>query len=63
MAKKTETKIEKIESKYKIYFNLEEDMAFQLASLQLILNQDKIEKDKVEYIDLRFDKPVISYER
>ncbi len=48
-----------IEGEYKIYFNLEKNLDIQLASLQLILNQAKIESNKVEYIDLRFRDPVI----
>lgn len=48
-----------VEGTYKIYFSLEKNIDFQLASLQLILNKAKIESDKVEYIDLRFERPVI----
>lgn len=48
-----------VDSVYKVYFSLEKSVDHQLASLQLILNQAKIEKEKVEYIDLRFDNPVI----
>lgn len=44
---------------HKVYFNLEKDIDYQLASLQLILNQAKIETEKVDYIDLRFENPVI----
>lgn len=48
------------DTKLKIFFSLEKDIETQLASLQLILNEAKIEsKDQLEFIDLRFDKPVL----
>lgn len=43
----------------KIILKLERNLDTQLASLQLILNQAKIDEKVVEFIDLRFDKPVI----
>lgn len=43
----------------KIVFRLDNEIDIQLASLQLILNQAKIDEKDVEFIDLRFDKPVI----
>jgi len=54
----------------KVIFNLEDKVEEQLASLQLILNKAKINRwtvptdvginaDQLEFIDLRFDKPVI----
>ena len=43
----------------KMIFALDKNMDLQLASLQLILEQAKIEAKVVEFIDLRFDKPVI----
>ena len=42
-----------------VLFNLENDVDFQLDSLQLILSRAKIEGKTVKKIDLRFDKPVI----
>ncbi len=50
-------------SNMKIVLNLDDDLSSKLASLQLILNQAKIESKVIKNIDLRFDKPVISYER
>lgn len=43
----------------KIVFNLSGDLDTQLASLQLILNKAKIDRESLRFIDLRFDKPVI----
>lgn len=42
-------------------FTLRNKIDDQLASLQLILTQAKIDEDKMEFIDLRFDKPVVRY--
>jgi uncharacterized protein YcfL len=42
-----------------VLFNLENDIDFQLDSLQLILSRAKIEGKTIKKIDLRFDKPVI----
>lgn len=49
------------ESLPKIAFNLEKDLDKQLASLQLILGQAKIDSAELVFIDLRFDKPVVRY--
>ncbi len=43
----------------KIIFNMDQKLDAQLASLQLILNQAKIDENQLEFIDLRFDKPVV----
>lgn len=43
----------------KIIFKLDDNIDPQIASLQLILNKAKIEQDLLEFIDLRFDKPVV----
>lgn len=43
----------------KIIFKVDSLPDRQLASLQLILSQAKIKQDYIEFIDLRFDKPVI----
>lgn len=43
----------------RIVFRLEENFDTQLASLQLIFNQAKIDENVLEFIDLRFDKPVV----
>ncbi|MBI4036980.1 hypothetical protein HY385_00990 [Candidatus Daviesbacteria bacterium] len=50
-----------IDAEPKIAFSLEKDILRQLASLQLILQKAKIDKKPMEIIDLRFDKPVITY--
>lgn len=50
-----------IESQYKMAISLSKDVPRQLASLQLILQEAKINKRIMETIDLRFDKPVIVY--
>ncbi|MBI2019885.1 FtsQ-type POTRA domain-containing protein [Candidatus Daviesbacteria bacterium] len=44
----------------RIIFKLE-DIEKQLASLQLILNQAKMNEDYLEFIDLRFDKPIVKF--
>lgn len=43
----------------RIVFRLEENFDTQLASLQLISSQAKIDENELEFIDLRFDKPVV----
>ncbi len=43
-----------------VYFNLNDKLDFQIASLQLILKTAKIDSN-VEFIDLRFDKPIVKY--
>lgn len=43
----------------RVIFKLEGDVEAQIASLQLILEKSKIDASKVEFIDLRFDKPII----
>lgn len=45
----------------KIIFKLDQTIETQLASLQLILEKAKIDSDVLEFIDLRFDKPIIRY--
>ncbi|MBI2018985.1 hypothetical protein HYS96_04780 [Candidatus Daviesbacteria bacterium] len=45
----------------KIIFKLTEQIDIQLASLQLILEQAKIDQSRLEFIDLRFDKPVVRF--
>lgn len=42
-------------------FSLEKNLESQLASLQFILWRSKIEGEYPTKVDLRFDKPVISY--
>lgn len=62
--------INTLTSRLKIIFSLEKDIKSQLASLQLILQEAKInhgtipietgmDSKDLEFIDLRFDKPVI----
>lgn len=43
--------------------SLEKNLDFQLGSLQLIFSRTKIEGEPPRRIDLRFDKPVISYDQ
>ncbi len=50
-----------VQSKPTVVFDLKSDSSIQLASLQLILEKAKIDKDQIEIIDLRFDKPVLRY--
>lgn len=45
----------------KLAFSLNRDILKQLASLQLILQKAKIDERVAEFIDLRFDKPVVQY--
>lgn len=45
----------------KIIFHLEKDINAQLASLQLILGKARIDSSQVEFIDLRFDKPIVKF--
>lgn len=45
----------------KIIFALEKDIDMQIASLQLILSKAKIDEETIEFIDLRFDKPVVRF--
>lgn len=42
-----------------ILFRLDGNIDTQLASLQLILHQAKIDEANLEFIDLRFDKPIV----
>lgn len=50
-----------IDDNPKIAFSLKKDVSIQLGALQLILNKAKIDSEKLEFVDLRFDKPVIKY--
>ncbi|MDD2823041.1 MAG: FtsQ-type POTRA domain-containing protein [Candidatus Daviesbacteria bacterium] len=50
-----------VNSSPKLAFSLENDILRQLASLQLILQKAKIDERAAEFIDLRFDKPVVQY--
>lgn len=45
----------------RIIFKLDNSIDTQTASLQLILNTAKINSESLEFIDLRFDKPVVRY--
>lgn len=47
--------------KLQIIFDLKEKVDIQLASLQLILAEAKINSRDPEFIDLRFDKPVVKF--
>lgn len=46
----------------KVIFSLKKEAQQQLDSLQLIFSRDKIEGRNAKIIDLRFDKPVATYE-
>lgn len=48
-------------SEPKITISLEKDILKQLASLHLILEKAKIDERTMDIIDLRFDKPVVTY--
>lgn len=45
----------------KIIFRIADSVDLQLASLQLILSKAKIDESSLEFIDLRFDKPVVRF--
>lgn len=45
----------------KIIFRLDSKIDSQLASLQLILTDAKIDLKELEFIDLRFDKPIVRF--
>ena len=45
----------------RIIFKLDDKQEMQIASLQLILNKAKIDGSSLEFIDLRFDKPVVRF--
>jgi len=45
----------------KAQISLEKSLEKQVGSLQLILDRAKMEGKQIQLIDLRFDKPVISY--
>lgn len=45
----------------KMIFALDKNIDTQLASLQLILSKAKIDEETIEFIDLRFDKPVVRF--
>lgn len=47
--------------KPQIIFHLEGDIDIQLVSLQLISDKAKIDLKELEFIDLRFDKPVVRF--
>lgn len=49
------------DSQPNIFLNLENELSFQLASLQLILNEAKMNENVIEFIDLRFDKPIVKF--
>lgn len=45
----------------KLVFTLNSDIDEKLAALQLILQNAKISDKEIEFIDLRFDKPIVRY--
>ncbi|OGE64503.1 hypothetical protein A3J13_02670 [Candidatus Daviesbacteria bacterium RIFCSPLOWO2_02_FULL_36_8] len=48
-----------INAEPRIIFKMDKNIDIQIASLQLILNKAKIDNESIEFIDLRFDKPII----
>lgn len=48
---------------FQAFFSPERDLQKQVASLQLIINEGRIDKSHLQEIDLRFEKPVIKMER
>lgn len=53
----------KDQNDFKIVFWLNNDLNIQLASLQLILQESKIESKDIEMVDLRFNKPVLTFRK
>ena len=47
--------------KPQMIFILNDKINRQVASLQLILDQAKMDTKEVEFLDLRFDKPIVRY--
>jgi len=45
----------------KMVFSLNSNIDLQLAALQLLLEQAKINEENMEFIDLRFEKPIVKY--
>lgn len=60
-AKILDNKFLVINSTPKAIFKLDREIDIQLASLQLILQKAKMESSDLEFIDLRFDKPVVKF--
>lgn len=50
-----------VNSDPKLIFSLSKDVDLQLASLQLILEEAKMEDIAMEFVDLRFDNPIVKY--
>lgn len=50
-----------VETQPRIIFSLDEDILKQTASLQLILQKSKINGRMIQFVDLRFEKPIIVY--
>ncbi len=50
-----------VDANEQIIFSLSKDIGYQLASLQLIVNEAKMRQRLMDKIDLRFDKPVVVY--
>lgn len=45
----------------KMIFSLNSSIDLQLAALQLLLEQAKINEENMEFVDLRFEKPIVKY--
>lgn len=50
-----------VNSAPKMIFSLNSGIDLQLAALQLLLEQAKINEENMEFIDLRFEKPIVKY--
>ena len=50
-----------VNSTPKMIFSLNSSIDLQVAALQLLLQQAKINEENMEFIDLRFEKPIIKY--
>lgn len=50
-----------IDATPKIAFSIERDELIQLGSLQLLLQKAKIDGREIKYVDLRFNKPIVTY--
>lgn len=50
-----------VNSTPKMIFSLNLNLDLQLAALQLLLEQAKINEENMEFVDLRFEKPIVKY--
>lgn len=50
-----------LKQKEEVVFTSDRDLVTQVSSLQVILSRLTMESKRVKRVDLRFDKPVITY--